>query len=148
MLAAIQLKHYYVSNIQFKYSPDSEDIQNKNVEFSHDINYGEDDNVTVILSCKISDDAGLLLDVTLIGYFEVTFDGEDEEKRGYNVKDLCERNTLSILFPYLRSTISDVSVKANTEPIILPTINIVQLIEEQKERIVEEQKERDSETSL
>ncbi|MFB5762242.1 hypothetical protein [Paenibacillus medicaginis] len=95
-MLAIQMKHYYVSDIQFKYNPDSEDI------------------------------------VTLLGFFEVIFNNDDPEKRGYNVKSLCERNTLAILFPYLRSTISDISLKANAEPIILPTINIVELIEERE----------------
>ncbi|WP_339222608.1 protein-export chaperone SecB [Paenibacillus sp. FSL W7-1332] len=134
MLAAIQLKSYYVSDISFTYTPESESIENKRVGFTHEINFNPNDEVEVILSCSIEDQSGLNLDVVLHGLFEVTIPNEDTEKLGYKVKDLCEQNTLSILFPYLRSAISDISLKANVDPIILPTINIVALINEQKKR--------------
>lgn len=131
MYAEIQLKHYYVSRIEMKYNLESESVDTNNVQFSHDIAYRDDNNVEVILNCKISDEAGSNLELTLNGFFEIAV-GDGKEKDSEDIKALCERNTLSILFPYLRSSISDISIKANISPIILPTINILALIDSQK----------------
>lgn len=131
MLAEIQLKHYYLSQIQMDYNPESEEMEKNRVQFGHDIAYLDEDEVEVIIYCSINDECGSKLDVTLHGIFEVQIDLLDEDER-HRLKTLCERNTLSILFPYLRSAISDISVKANIRPIILPTINILALIDSRK----------------
>lgn len=134
MYAAIQLQSYYISNISFTYTPESENIENKKVHFTHEIDYKDNHEVEVIISCSIEDESGLFLSVDLHGIFSVKAEVEDSKKWGYEIKDLCERNTLSILFPYLRSAISDISLKANVDPIILPTINILAIMDEQKEK--------------
>lgn len=135
MLAQIQLESYYVSEISFNYTRESESEFEKKVEFSHQINYLGDledsFDLEVILGCSVQDPSGMKLEAVLNGYFKVFIPESFEEEE--RLKDLCERNTLSILFPYLRSIISDISLKANIDPIILPTINIVALIEAQKE---------------
>lgn len=140
MLAAIQLKHYYISKIHMEYNPESEEMEKNRVQFGHDIAYLEDDEVEVVIHCSISDENGSKLDITLHGFFEVDIEGVDEDEH-HRLKSLCEKNTLSILFPYLRSAVSDISIKANIRPIILPTINIVALLDRIKklEEINEEE---------
>lgn len=129
MLAEIQLKKYYISDMDFKYTPHSESEIEKNVSFKHQVAYPSDNTVEVSIYCKVSDESGLEIKVTMKGIFAITSNNADLD----DVRVLCERNTLAILFPYLRSAISDISLKANVEPIILPTVNIVALIDQVNE---------------
>lgn len=43
-------------------------------------------------------------------------------------------NCLAIVFPYVRAFISTVSLQANVQPVVLPTINLMGLTEELKEQ--------------
>ena len=43
-------------------------------------------------------------------------------------------NCLAIIFPYVRAFVSTVSLQANVQPVVLPTINLMGLTEELKER--------------
>lgn len=134
MLASIQLENYYLSKIDYTYSENTDDEEGLKIGFNHEINYLDDQKLEVIINSFISD-SGLELEVSLNGYFRVKIDSEDgTDDDPEIIKELCEKNTLSILFPYLRSAVSDISLKANIRPIILPTINIVKLIEDQKEK--------------
>lgn len=45
-------------------------------------------------------------------------------------------NSTAILYPYVRSFVSTLSLQANYNPIVLPTLNISSLAEELKERTV------------
>ncbi|QJC53038.1 hypothetical protein HGI30_16625 [Paenibacillus albicereus] len=129
MLAQIQLTNYYISRINFKYTPESVEVDEKSLKIAHDIEFLENNLVKVIVKCSVGDETGLLLNVILVGEFKITRGNDADEEE---IQELCENNTLAILFPYLRSAISDISLKANTQPIILPTINIYALIEDQK----------------
>lgn len=126
MHATIQFIKYYVSKIDFRYNPKSDEVPEGSVNFKHEIEYQGND-VKVTLICNVSDEAGLQADVELVGIFTLDTDSGIPSDSQY-IKNLCERNTLSILFPYLRSIVSDLSLKANMSPIILPTINILALL--------------------
>ena len=43
-------------------------------------------------------------------------------------------NCLAIIFPYVRAFVSTISLQANVQPVVLPTINLMGLTEELKER--------------
>ena len=43
-------------------------------------------------------------------------------------------NSLAIVFPYVRAFVSTVSLQANVQPVVLPTINLMGLTEELKEQ--------------
>lgn len=43
-------------------------------------------------------------------------------------------NCLAIVFPYVRAFVSTVSLQANVQPVVLPTINLMGLTEDLKER--------------
>lgn len=136
MRAAIQLTDYYVTSIDFKYTKASSTIEEKGLKFGHSIEYRGTDEVKIEIQCSISDESGLELSVVLVGLFDIQWEQHDEEwELPEDIRMLCEKNTLSILFPYLRSTISDISLKANIDPVILPTINIAALLERKKELI-------------
>lgn len=67
---------------------------------------------------------------SLIGTFSYD-SGVDEE----TVRELIAINGVTILFPYLRSTISSISHAANVPTIIIPTINILDYLQNKFEQM-------------
>ncbi|MEA4821401.1 MAG: protein-export chaperone SecB [Erysipelotrichales bacterium] len=67
------------------------------------------------------------ISVTMSGYF----DFETQEEISDSAKrELMEKNTLAILFPYVRSFITTLTAQSGLKPVILPPINIIALIEQ------------------
>lgn len=62
-------------------------------------------------------------EVELVGRFNVE-NVEDPEKT-------IRKNGLAILYPYVRATLSALTLTANRAPVVLPTINIVKMLENQ-----------------
>lgn len=51
-----------------------------------------------------------------------------------DIPDYFYPNSLAIVFPYIRAFISTLSLQANIRPIILPTINLIGITKDLKER--------------
>jgi len=81
------------------------------------------------------------------GIFEVLLEttvSDEEEKVFVNVKgraifstqqenmDILEKNTIAIMFPYIRSYISIITTQPGMNPIVLPAMNIVAMVNDQK----------------
>ena len=81
------------------------------------------------------------------GLFEVLLEttvSDEEEKVFVSVKgravfstrqknmDMLEKNTIAIIFPYIRSYISSITTQQGMSPIVLPAMNIVALVNDQK----------------
>ena len=47
--------------------------------------------------------------------------------------DILEKNTIAIMFPYIRSYISIITTQPGMNPIVLPAMNIVALVNDKKE---------------
>ena len=74
----------------------------------------------------------------------ITTVSDEEEKIFVSVKgraifntpqgnmDILEKNTIAIMFPYIRSYISIVTTQPGMNPIVLPAMNIVAMINAQK----------------
>ena len=45
---------------------------------------------------------------------------------------ILERNAIAILFPYIRSYISTITTQLGMAPILLPAMNIVAMLNDQK----------------
>jgi preprotein translocase subunit SecB len=67
------------------------------------------------------------LEVSLTGYFSTTEIMTREELGRF-----CEINGTAALFPFLRSAIADVTKAANFQPLLLPLMNIHNLVEQSK----------------
>ena len=65
--------------------------------------------------------------VKIVGLFEV-----DKEIDTDTRKDFAERNSIAILFPYLRALVSVYSSNANIGNLILPPINVVKYLENKR----------------
>ncbi len=46
--------------------------------------------------------------------------------------DMLEKNTIAIIFPYIRSYISIITTQPGMPPIVLPAMNIIAMINDQK----------------
>lgn len=87
--------------------------------------YAEKKNneIEVKLICQIQSDTNFNMEIILVGVFENT--EKDEKLRA----EINKYNTLTILFPYLRSELSLVSAQPNFPTIDLPIVNINALVD-------------------
>ncbi|WP_416358930.1 protein-export chaperone SecB [Caldicellulosiruptor danielii] len=69
------------------------------------------------------------LEISLTGYFR----GSENIEREKFI-ELTKYNGTAILFPYLRSAVSDITKAANINPLILPVINVINFIKEQEKK--------------
>ncbi|MDU2964142.1 MAG: protein-export chaperone SecB [Streptococcus salivarius] len=84
----------------------------------------------VILSSKILDKENRReLFVKLAGYFEINIDkiGDNDPNKFLAI------NGTSIIYPYLRSFVSMLSSLDSKEAIVLPTVNVLELLHESEE---------------
>ena len=111
-------------------------VQNKQTKIEvkqhFNVRYNVQDNkANVILSYNVDKDAPFKLDVELVGHFSFNVD-EDAGNRGFNY--YLQTNAVAIMFPYLRQVLTTLTALTNTmTPVILPTINIAELLKSTKQ---------------
>lgn len=134
-MATLTFENYFFEGFSFteneKFDIDSEKLD-INIIPKADI-YVAKDKVLIKLSCKLGDDektsCPFTAEVDMVGIFGHTVDEDDAEDKLLSSK-LVSQNTLAILFPYLRSFVSDMTLRSNKFPAyIIPTMNIVDFIE-------------------
>ncbi len=81
----------------------------------------EDCEVELILNLKHTD---FDIKISLNGSFSIICGDPDMKKQ------IIEKNTVSILFPYIRSEVTILTTQPGLEPIIIPPLNINRLIDE------------------
>ncbi len=131
MQAKLQFLDYHVKEIEYKIQPGA---QNTEIELKPFFDYKiipENKDLSrawVFLTFTTGDpqlkDPGFYLNITIMGLFHVEDDNSDET----TIMKYYQVNALAILFPYLRALVSDITSKGSGTPLILPTINIVALI--------------------
>jgi preprotein translocase subunit SecB len=83
------------------------------------------------------------LELSLTGYFSMSNITDTEILRK------CIRvNGTTALFPFLRSTVADITKAANVQPLIMPLINIHRLLEEQERQEKEEREKEEVKGNL
>lgn len=93
------------------------------VQVNREINELEENLFEVLLNIIISDEEEIVfVDITGRAIFST------EQKKS----DMLEKNTLAIMFPYLRSYISIITTQPGMNPIVLPVMNIIALVNDQK----------------
>ncbi len=122
----IQFEKYQIEKID--YSVISEDDVNEyKMEFSGIIAISDDEKsgkVTFNLTLPDKKDSRKIK-VVITGYFSFRDDVKtEEEKRKY-----LGVNGAAMLFPYLRTTVSMITVLDKSEAILFPTLNFVELME-------------------
>lgn len=131
---ALNFKRYMVNSIDFKFNPEyTGGKANMDIDFGHSIAV-RDKEAQVGLRCMLfrkakKEDKPFHLEVQMTGIFEFQSESEGEE-----LNNILKHQGINILFPYLRALISNITSNSGLPPIILPLININQLIHNQVER--------------
>lgn len=116
----------YQKNIEYEHSSDKKQIMlfpklvrniKKMPNNKFEVHLG-----VVVSADKDGNDIPFYLSVNISGFFNLL--GEETDETFIN------QNALAILFPYLRSLVTTVTVNAGIPPIILPAVNIIQMLEE------------------
>ncbi|MEA1975716.1 MAG: protein-export chaperone SecB [Bacillota bacterium] len=131
----LKFRQYIVDYVRFEtnynYNYDSEDDKiGINFNIDREVQEIGDDLYAVSLIVDIFDDPKeenypFTMNLKLTGIFELESDIE-------NSNDLLEKNAIAILFPYVRALVSNYTANANVEPLILPPINVIKMVENNK----------------
>ncbi|MBP2622859.1 protein-export chaperone SecB [Streptococcus oricebi] len=119
----ISLERYKIDKLLYFHNLTEEELS---VDSNFEINFQagttkDEKNGKVTLKTKIIDkDNSRKIEAEISGYFSVN-DVEDVEK--YLVI-----NGTAIIFPYLRSAVSMISALDSAEAIVIPTVNVLDLI--------------------
>lgn len=136
--ASLKFEKYQVELFDFKLNPDytGKSVSAVDVNFDYaneqiDLNKFKI-KITVLLNDNTfcNNTKEFYLKATLIGYF--SFIGFDPKNLMH--LNLIQRNTAAILFPYMRSLISHITLEAQIKPVLLPTINIINYFQEQEKK--------------
>ncbi|MCI8478831.1 MAG: hypothetical protein HFE97_10955 [Oscillospiraceae bacterium] len=132
--SVVKLDRLYVKELSFWRTEAPIDSASLTVEFQRNYRFNETETqCTVELTCTVKDEDDSLLhtDVVICGLFSC--EEEDRETR----LTLLKKNTLAILFPYLRSQICLITSQPDLSPITLPTMNINAVFETTAEGRIE-----------
>lgn len=92
------------------------------VHVAHNVeNIGEDE-YEIILNTTVSDENENIY---------VNVKGKAMFRTQQRNMDLLEKNTIAIMFPYIRSYISIITTQPGMPPIVLPAMNIIAMINDQ-----------------
>ncbi|HCT3152192.1 TPA: protein-export chaperone SecB [Staphylococcus aureus] len=115
-MAGISFINYIVDTMYYKTNPNF-DAENTieisiNEEVFADIDISKEEDVAIItLQAKLKEtsDVPFSFDASIVGYFEYN----SEESDGIQFKEFLKTNAIAILFPYLRSIVSELTGKSN-----------------------------------
>lgn len=127
MKADLQFLHYHV--VESIYKNGFSDPNYGDPEFGHNISLNDEDikQAIVQLSVELGEETSdHYVKAVIAGFFVVNSDSPLSEEE---ILSLYEINATSILFPYLRSLVSDLTCKGDSKPVILPTLNIYKMMQ-------------------
>ena len=107
----------------FRKKDESLDGLELGVQVEHSFNKIGDETFEVVLITTVSDEDEKVF-VSVKG--RAIFNTNQENM------DILEKNTIAIMFPYIRSYISIITTQPGMNPIVLPAMNIVAMINDQK----------------
>jgi preprotein translocase subunit SecB len=145
--ATLKFKGYCVEHLSYKrnskfwveYASDQEPVTiDMQPRFTFEVALSSETHLkaNVLIGAEVGEDDGsetmtpFRASALIRGYFYITNDDYPREKaiRFYS------QNAIAILYPYLRSIISDITGKGDHQPIILPTLNIIKIAEEYEQK--------------
>lgn len=141
-MAAINFINYVVDTMYYKTNPEFDIENNKDITIDEDVDAHIDiidDEKTAIITLRAKLDehknVPFSFEVSIVGYFE--FDEEESEEIEF--RDLLKTNAVAILFPYLRSIVSELTGKSNRFPNYnMPVRNIAREMSEKNNITISE----------
>lgn len=129
IFSELRLENVVFDHIEF----DRKDFKKTNadpeIRLKVQVGENEDSVHRTNLICIITKKDEYDINISLSGYFTFQSDSSLDEK---NKKDIIENNTVSILMPYLRSEITLLTTQPDMEPVVLPVINVRNLMKNDK----------------
>lgn len=113
----------YERNNLFDSSIDSEILPKINAMIIYKDESKKEANIILGIKYDNENNLPFSLEVVLRGFFE--FNDEDQK--------IIFQNGTAIMYPYMRSIITDITSKTNYTPIILPTMNFYNLLSKELE---------------
>jgi len=132
--AAFFLEYYKISKFQFVES--SDEGESLNVKFQPSGRYISKEGkfiLTFEFFATYGEQETILINATMDAFFKFQEPIEFTE-----IPDYFYRNSIAIVFPYLRAFISTLTSVANSKPIILPVMNLSSLEEPLQKNTVSE----------
>lgn len=120
----LSLENLYFNDIVFtrnKKEEHSNSEKQPQFGFGKSILESNDRSFTISLKIKVETN-DYSLRMALVGVFEV--DG------GLNTNSYFEKNAIAIMFPYLRSQLTLITAQPGIKPVMLPPININELLKQ------------------
>lgn len=127
-LSTLQFQGYKVNKLFFEESTDCTTSKyNVCPQFMNEIIQLDENVFDVVLGCRIlpTEEAPFPFSAEVIITGRFTIDSASPDK-----ETLLNENSIAILFPYLRSTMSMLVLNSNHKPLILPTLNIVEVLKQ------------------
>lgn len=126
----LKMDNLSILDAQIHFDPDSSNNElSISIKKDVKINKGYIYNGVVTLTTELrSENDSAYIKVVCCGKFSVAIDNLSEQI----VEMLIEKNSIAIMFPYIRSYISSITSIPNMLPIVLPPINVNKLIEDQE----------------
>lgn len=127
---------YIVNFIEFHRNDDFEE-STPNIDFNinREVDYLEDEDNTMLVTIEVTlfdnpkeNNYPFSMKLNVTGIFELENIALDKRE------SFAEANSVAILFPYIRSLITTYTSNSNVPPLILPPINVLKLIEKEKEK--------------
>lgn len=121
--SALVLEKIEIVESTFRKKDDPMDSLELGVQVERNIKKISDDVFEVLLETTVSDENETVF-VNVKG--RAIFITEQKNM------DILEKNTIAIMFPYIRSYISIITTQPGMNPIVLPAMNIVAMVNDQR----------------
>lgn len=126
---------YYVPKLVCEQKPASQSLTDKKVKLSQSIDSNikiKNQLVNLTLNYSTNENKYINVKVTIIGIFKLKFEnGETLSSDDKDKIDAIKSTALSVLFPYLRQTITSLTqLNGDLNPVIIPMYNIGKLLED------------------
>lgn len=128
----LEFKNYIVKSVEFKfneeYDGDSVDLDFKVKAGYKFLNNSMDEFSTlievIIFEEPLSNNYPFTMKLEVEGFFRVNSDDKN------TITDMATKNSISILFPYVRSLVSTYTANSNINTLVLPPINVLKMVDE------------------
>ena len=118
--SVLKLKRIYFKELNFS----REDVEKSNIDVEVEKNQSTDNEYEITLNLSIANsEEKYTVNVSIVGVFEFSENADEVTK---NI--IIEKNTISILFPYVRSQVTLRTSQPDIKPMIIPPLNINNLI--------------------
>ena len=130
---SIPIKNIFMTEMNFVRSQNVPD----KINYTYTINVGANvdketniSNVVVKLEILEKEQNSLKIVCCMVGVFDLT----NTKELTVSVNDFLYINAPTIIFPYLRETVSSMTLRAGIKPLIIPTFNFKEMREKNQQK--------------